>query len=314
MEKLLLEKLWPEVRALARKAKRTEAAIAYFSSDEFLPLRSGSTLIVDASPNTIRTRGTSAKLLWKIRKKVRLYSLENLHAKMILLDNRLVVGSANASQTSVGRLHEAGILTDSPQIVSQARSYFYQLRQKAEPLTEQRLRKLKKIKLLRQHLVKPGRKRKFSAPGKRVWLVSVEDLDDTQYADEQKYVDQAEKRLRSASPDADPNSIRFSGKSRLRQSAANGDTLIVFSSEKRRKTPYDVLPPASLLLRQDRREWSRFYYDPELSAPLKSVDWPTFQKLLKQAGISRKVSPRTERELAFRDFVELHRLWPRKRR
>ena len=313
MERLLLEKLWPEIQKLARKANRIEAAIAYFSSDKFLPLSAGGTLIVDASPETIRSRGTSAKLLWKLRKKVRLFNLENLHAKIVLLDSQVVVSSANASQTSAGRLHEAGILTDSPRIVSQARSYFYQLKLKAEPLTQQRLRELIKLKLRPLRPPKRGKKRVFSAPGETVWLVSASDLDETDYDHEQKYVEQAEKRLRRVQPEADPTWLRWEGKSRFRKRAANGDTLIVFSREKGRKKPYLVEPPTSLLFRQDRKEWTRFYYDSGLSTPLKPVDWRTFQKLLKAAGVTRNVLPYTLRELPFRDFVEVHRLWPRKR-
>ncbi len=313
MEKLLLERLWPEVQKLARKAKKIEAAIAYFSSDKFLPLNAGSALIVDASPETIRSGGTSAKLLWRLRKKIRLFDLENLHAKIILLDGQVVVGSANASQTSADRLHEAGILTDSPRVVSQARSYFYQLKQKAESLTERRLRELMKIKPRSRRALNRGKQRTFSAPGEMFWLVSAYDLDEAEYDHEQKYVEQVEKELRRLQPEADPSWLRWEGKSRFRERAANGDTLIVFSREKGRKRPYEVQPPTSLLFRQDRKDWTRFYYDPDLSTPLRSVDWKTFQELLKTAGVTRKVLPYTVRELPFRDFIELHRHWPRKR-
>ena len=123
MEKLLVNNLWPEIKRLSLKSKRTEAAVAYFTSDKFLKLKAGDTLIVNASTKTIQTGGTSAKLLWKLRHDVRLFNLPSLHAKIILLDDQVIVGSANASETSANDLEEAGVLTGSPQVVSQARSF-----------------------------------------------------------------------------------------------------------------------------------------------------------------------------------------------
>jgi len=313
VESLLLSNLWPEVRVLARKAKRIDAAIAYFTSDEYLTLKSGSTLIVDASPNAIQSGQTSAKLLWKLRKKVRLFCLPDLHAKIILLDDKAVVGSANASVSSASQLFEAAILTDSARVVSQARSFLYQLAFQAESLDEQNLRKLLNLKVRKSRQTNRGRKRTVSAGGNTVWIVSVKDLNEDAFADEENYVRQAEKAIDHLNPNAEPTWMRFVGKLRFRDRAQNGDTLIVLRRKKSHLTPYEVSPPASLLLRQDRSQWTRFYYDSDLSAPLKSISWSRFQKLLKDAGVGRKVTSNTVCELRTREFLELHRLWPRTR-
>lgn len=314
MEKLLVNNLWPEIKRLSLKSKRTEAAVAYFTSDKFLKLKAGDTLIVNASTKTIQTGGTSAKLLWKLRHDVRLFNLPSLHAKIILLDDQVIVGSANASETSANDLEEAGVLTGSPQVVSQARSFLDQLSRKAEELTEDRLRELLKIKVRRSRGVGGTRKKTIAASGDKIWIVSTTDLEEDKFAHEKGAIAQAEKRIRKSHPKAEPNWIRWTGKSRFRERAMPGDTLIVSAAEKRRVTPYVVYPPTSLLHRQPRGNWSRFYYDPDLAAPLKSIDWPTFRKLLKKAGVTKKVTRNTVCELTVRDFLELHRLWPRKRR
>jgi prolyl oligopeptidase PreP (S9A serine peptidase family) len=314
MEKLLLNNLWPEIKRLSQKSSRTDAAIAYFTSDKFLKLKAGDSLIVNASTQAIQTGGTSAELLWTLRNDVRLFNLPSLHAKVILLDDQLFVGSANASETSADNLQEAGVLIDSPQIVSQARSFLYQLSQMAEELTEERLRKLLKIKVRRPCSVGGTRKRKIVAAGDRVWIVSSTDSDEDEFANEENAVTQAERRIQKTHPNAEPYWIRWPRKSRIPERAMPGDTLIASSKEAKRKIPYVVHPPTSLLHCQRRGEWTRFYFDPDLSAPLKPIDWSTFRKLLKQAGVKKKVTPKTNCELSVRNFLELHRLWPRKRR
>jgi len=62
MQRLLLNGIWPEIKKLSKRAHRTQAAIAYVSSDANLILKKGDTLIVDASEPTIKTGGTSAKV------------------------------------------------------------------------------------------------------------------------------------------------------------------------------------------------------------------------------------------------------------
>ncbi len=63
MRRLLLSDLWPTAAKLSKSASRVRAAIAYVSSAENLHLRSGDTLIADASENAIKTAQTSATVL-----------------------------------------------------------------------------------------------------------------------------------------------------------------------------------------------------------------------------------------------------------
>lgn len=314
MHRLLGTNLWPEVKKLTKRSQRVDAAIAYFTSDKYLRLKSGSTLIVDATENAIKSGATSARLLWKLRKKVQLYSLVNLHAKLIIADDHAVVGSANASDTSATQLHEAALLTNSPDTISQARSLLFQFKRRAEPLNDSKLKKLLQIKVVRRG--RAGRsnivRRKFEANGSRAWLVSPDDVDDDAYAHEQKAIDEAECLIKKTHPNVDPSWIRYTNSSRLSQQMQCGDSLVIISRRSSSGAPYEVTPPTSILYHQKFRGWTRIYYDTEKSAPLEPIVWKAFGKLAKLAGVRRKVTRNSNRILSTEELLELSRLWPRK--
>jgi hypothetical protein len=305
MHRLLLSGIWPQIKKLSKQAHHVQAAVAYVTSNAYLLLKNGDTLVVNASHHTIKTGGTSAKVLWKWhRAGVKLFTSDRLHAKLIVMDNLVMVRSANASILSAEQLNEAATLTDSPTIVSQARSFIYQLAKAATPLTEDRLLELAAIKVQRPQMSFKRRRKRYVAQGDTTWVVSTQDLDDDKYADEQHYVERAEKELRKTHPDAAPYSIRWTRRGGLRDRAQNGDYLIVHASEKDHSTPYEVRPPSTLLKRQNGLKWTRFYYDPDL----------VNSQLLKDAGIRTKLGTNSTIPLSFHDAMELQRLWPRKRR
>ena len=317
MERLLLGTLWTEIGRLSQSARRVEAAIAYVTSDSHLKMGKGDLLVVNASEGAIRSGETSARVLWKFhRRGVSLFCAPSLHAKMVLVDQRVVIGSANASLSSASALDEAAILTDTPVVVSQARSFVRQLARDSEPLDTPQLKRLLAIKVARrrgQQAVSKSRPRRIKAAGTNTWLVSVVDLDEDKYADEQAAVDQAIDRIERTHPSANPTWIRWTGQSRFRKSARNGDMLVVMTAERRGRKPYCIDPPTTLLWRQDRANWVRFYHDTDLARPLRSIKWPEFQRLCREAGIRRKVTINTVRALSATEAAELIRLWPRSR-
>ncbi len=315
MERLLADDLWEEVRRRSKGAQQTQAAIAYFSSSENLNFRKNDLLIVDATDGAIRLGQTSARMLWRLHKRgVRLYSKPYLHAKVVLLDQAALIGSANASRSSTG-LHEAGLLTDSPVVVAQLRSYLHQLSEMAELLTGDRLQRLKKIKVKRPVWRGGGRRGKtLLANGNRAWIISAPDLDDTAFPGEKRAVVQAEATIRKDFPKAEPTWLRWTGTGRFRTLAREGNQLVCISRRKNMKTPYEVSPPTAILCRQANGHWTRFYFDPNLEEGLRSVKWAEFQKLLGSAGITKTVGPTTACEISPSEAAALHKLWPRRRR
>jgi len=317
MERLLLRNLWSEIGRLSQRARRVEAAIAYVTSESHLKMGKGDLLVVNASEAAIRSGETSARVLRKLhRRGVSLFSAPSLHAKMVLVDQRVMIGSANASLSSASALDEAAILTDTPVVVSQARSFVRQLARDSEPLNTPQLKRLLAIKVVRrrgQRALSKKRPRRIKAAGTNTWIVSTVDLEDGEYADEQPAVDQALDRIKRTQPKADPTWIRWTGQSGFRKNARNGDMLIVMTAKRSGRKPYCIDPPTTLLWRQDRANWVRFYHNPDLARPLRSVKWPEFQQLCREAGIRRRVTANTVRALSATEAAELHRLWPRSR-
>ena len=312
MNRLLLKHLWPEIFRISQKAHRTYAAIAYFSNNANLKLRKGDILIVNASSYAIKMGVTSAHLLHKLHMQgVTIYNREPLHAKVLVIDQQAVIGSANASQSSIG-MDEAAIITDDPIVVSQMRSFIHQLARRSERLNKQRIDKLCKIKVTR----KGGRggfdkkSRGIQAIGNRMWITNVEECDENEYADEKSDTERAEKCIAKAHPESNPEWIRTVGRNKFRNNTQPGDLLIVVTMRKKEKIPHAVDPPSTVLWRQDKKGWTRFYYDSNFAYPRHKMTWDKFGKLWKSAGIKGRLIKSIERELTPVEAFEFTRLWP----
>lgn len=106
------------------------AAIAYFADagPTLLPLRSGSLLVVDASIETVSSGGTSPTALrTMLRRGVRIFSAQSLHAKVIAFNERAFIGSANVSTNSARYLIEAVAAFDEPAMIASARDFVHGL-------------------------------------------------------------------------------------------------------------------------------------------------------------------------------------------
>ncbi|MFF2059981.1 phosphatidylserine/phosphatidylglycerophosphate/cardiolipin synthase family protein [Rhodococcus qingshengii] len=117
---------WPHITCAIRTRGPRYAVIPYLGhlAPELLPLRSGDLLIVNASTAAIRAHATSpAVLAHYLSKGVRILSSSTLHAKVIVTNQRAVIGSANASENSTFT-HEAVVISDDPQVVADSRAFF----------------------------------------------------------------------------------------------------------------------------------------------------------------------------------------------
>ena len=111
------DSLWSQV-AKVRGNKSVIAAIAYANKDH-LKLCAKDTLICDASDSRIATGATTHALLSSLAKrKVDLWHLDKLHAKVVRLSEHVVVGSANMT-VNTESLVEAAVLTDHVDAVRQ---------------------------------------------------------------------------------------------------------------------------------------------------------------------------------------------------
>lgn len=116
---------WPHITRAIRTRGPRFAAVPYLGhlAPELLPLRSGDLLIVNASTAAIRAHATSPVVLSHyLSRGVRILSSSVLHAKVIVTNQRAVIGSANASENSTCT-HEAVIISDDPQVVADGRAF-----------------------------------------------------------------------------------------------------------------------------------------------------------------------------------------------
>lgn len=114
---LYSENIWKQIIEV-RGRKPITAVISYVNKDH-LKLRAKDTLICDASESRIASGATTHELLNLLAKrKVNLWHLDKLHAKVIRLSEHVLVSSANMTSNSES-LFEAAILTDQAEAVCQ---------------------------------------------------------------------------------------------------------------------------------------------------------------------------------------------------
>jgi hypothetical protein len=290
MQRVLSSDLWKIVTARAKKAKHRQAAIAYVTED-YLNLGSGDVLIVDASEATIRSGGTDAKLLSELHQRgVLLYDCPDLHAKVMLLDDVAVVGSANMSQSS-GSLVEAAIITDQSSIVSGVASFIEQLKKKPSRLTSNKIAELCKIKVIRRGGFEgdaPGkRKNPIKRIGNQTWLIGVKELVRESPADEQRKIAQAASKLELEEQEL--SWLRWKADSKFARECRAGDQLIQIWTRAGAKRLI-VSTPVPVLLKQKSAKWTRFYVG-EPSTRYPTLAFGRFDQLLRDLDYPLGIGP-----------------------
>lgn len=149
MLKLLSSNLWPEIETLAANAKRKQVAVAYVSDDLRIKFKAGDMFITDASDERIASGNTSKRILVDaVKKNVKVYSLPNLHSKVFIFDDILVMGSTNISSSSRNRLYEAGIVTDDPELLISANNLLEKYKKGAQKIDKPFLKRINSIKVV----------------------------------------------------------------------------------------------------------------------------------------------------------------------
>jgi hypothetical protein len=131
MTRIITKSIWKQLTAVVKKTHRpAHVAVAFFSQGaaKRLPLPKGSRLVVNANEHTVKTGLTCpAELKELVERGVRVYSIDNLHAKVFVLGRTVFIGSANVSQPSAKNLVEAVAATTEPETVGAARQFIRDL-------------------------------------------------------------------------------------------------------------------------------------------------------------------------------------------
>jgi phosphatidylserine/phosphatidylglycerophosphate/cardiolipin synthase-like enzyme len=137
--------LWAKITSLAKKAKRRYVAVAYLGSGatSLLPLGKRDVLIADVSLAAVRAGQTNPYEVEEyLNRDVEVHSCSNLHAKVFVFDNRVIIGSPNVSENSKDNLIETALLANDPATVTSARGFIFSLM--GEHLTPAYVKYLKK--------------------------------------------------------------------------------------------------------------------------------------------------------------------------
>jgi hypothetical protein len=145
--KIITENIWEEItNEVILNADKSMVAVAFFSTGatKLLPLTKGSSLIVNASERIVKSGQTNPnELISLLKKGVKIYNYENLHAKMYLIGDKLFIGSSNASNNSANGLKESMLVSVEKSIVNEGKHRISELA--ITSLGLERLKQLKKV-------------------------------------------------------------------------------------------------------------------------------------------------------------------------
>jgi phosphatidylserine/phosphatidylglycerophosphate/cardiolipin synthase-like enzyme len=185
MLRIHCDDLWSTVARLSKRNVPRVAAVAYVSSDKKVAFRRNDVLITDASNPNIASGQTSAAVLRSaFDRGAAVYSITGLHAKVVCLGRYSVIGSANLSANSVSNLIEAGIITDHPGVLADARSVISRLQSVARQVDDTFLRRIERIKVARPKPLPTKPRLPKTNDARATWVVGVHELPDEQFPDE----------------------------------------------------------------------------------------------------------------------------------
>ena len=248
MLRFLHDDLWPRLEALSKKAKRTHVAVAYLASgaSKLLRLHEDDVLVVDMGDASVKTGRTDPNEISKyLRAGVRVYSVENLHAKAFVFDDTVIVGSSNVSNHSKLGLAEAALETTNAALCSQVIAWIKSIA--LAPVTP-------KLAAAKAKIYKPP---KWSSPVRgntkktlrpeigRLWIINSQPVEFTE--EEEGILDDQATTAKSFLKNKNKyevETIRYSATARFAREARLGHLAIVIHSVG--KTT-DVYPPARVV-------------------------------------------------------------------
>lgn len=132
--------LWSEIQEAADACGDGErrCVVAYVTAAQRLPLGHGDVLVVNAGGSALKQGATSKVALGHyVQAGVKVFSVPYLHAKVYVLGDTAVVGSANLSDRAAsGASLEAAVISGSKKLLRQANAFIDDLINEREPMTD----------------------------------------------------------------------------------------------------------------------------------------------------------------------------------
>lgn len=300
MIRLLSNDIWTTIKKLSQKSKRTKIAVAYFGTGatKQLKLKTGDTLIVAMGLNNVKSGQVNPfELEILLDKGVKLFNLSNLHSKIYLFDDKVIVGSANVSTNSENALIETGILTDDKQTIKEANEF----------ITENCVEKIERdyIEICKKNYNppkffgtskkrKPTKKETFKGELSRLWVISTtptpwkESDYETTDNDRQKF----EKKIKNKRT-FEVDEIKYNSSNSFINQVKEGDILIEIETHKVKA--FAIQPKRALGVTWDKKNKKAFLRTEERKRR-KIKGWTMLQKELLRNGI-KGISKNSTKEI-----------------
>ena len=301
------DNLWHELDKLAKQSKSKQAAVAYITDDSYIAFDNGDELIVDASDEAIASGKSSAKVLETAFKKgTRIYSCDNLHAKTIIFDQNVYIGSANISLNSVKNLIELGIISDHPNILAGAVKFIEQLKLTSRQVDEAFIELILNIPTAQKgnhhkrskmvHIEKP-----------RFWMVSISN--DYNYPGDEEAVESDNKNIKVTNSEI-PCWFWHRPGTKFFEHAKIGDSVVIIERERRAQEEPDFAYrhfTIKNITNDDNAQTKAYHY---AFSDKYRIAWSIFKTLTSRAEISNLgTGLNTTRELTERQSNLLFELW-----
>ncbi len=274
--------LWNEILKIAGDSKYKNAAISFISTDNLIDFGRNDSLIVNASDNSIKNGATSAQVLESLfNNGCDLYSIDSLHAKLIVFDNEWAyIGSANISKNSKNRLIEAGVITNKKTIVKNTNVVINELKHTRgiNKIDAEFIERISGIEVINSidNEISAEQKNSLYNGNANSWLVSVHnDFEHENYEVEGIKTKEGEEW----------DIVHFPNSSRISQGAQEGDYMIIIYRQHEYDDPESVYQSVSIQKIFDcphypRRKCFAYAINDE-----KHLPWTNFIEIVEECGI-----------------------------
>jgi len=292
-------RLWTTIAALAgRTPGHNLVAVPYVGAgaSKQLKLRRGDILLSALTKPNCRVGAVCpAELRAFGDRGVRLYQQADLHAKVYLLGDTLIVTSANLSGAARDHLDEVGVLSTERNWVREAKAWFRA--RLTQPVTPKWLEECERVYRPPRRPAMGRRSRNGAkAPAMRVWMMHLSSIDPPEDEEDLRNAGEAVARQRKAAR-ATVEWIRFTGTPRFLDRMSDGDVIVQVWKEDARAA-VEVYPLVRLLHRRTRRgrRGRVVYLFIEAPSGCRTLTWAAFKKACAEQGL-RIRQPASVREI-----------------
>lgn len=305
MIKFLSDNTWDTLKGISEKAKNIKIAVAYFGrgAADIINFKKGDTLIVAMHLNNIKAGQVDPFEIEKLfMRGVNIYNLPNLHSKIFIFDNQLIVGSSNVSTNSINNLIEGAILTDDKNALADAETF----------ISDHSIEKIELdyIEVCKENYTPPKfeynvvkhSESKYKGQLSRLWIISTKriDFDEEDYEILEKDEHVFQEKISNKNT-FELTEIKYPASSSFIKQVQEGDIVIEIVRHKVKTVV--VQPKRALGVTWNSKKTNGYLRVEERISPI-TKSWVQLEKQLKQIGV-KAISKNSTREIKNNDIKKV---------